>query len=237
MMYFKSITSSSSGNCATVFTDKTKLLIDAGTSVTETKKSLPFPLSEINGVLITHEHSDHVKSLHIFARTIPIYIVKPSLDKLCGKKDLVIKKENINLMIPGKHFFIGDIKVLPISVLHDSVACVGFVFNDTFAYMSDTGNISSLMRQQIRNCKSIFLDCDYDEQMLEDFEGYDMFLKERIKSNFGHLSIFQVKEFLAKNNFTTVILGHLSPRTNSPELVKTAFPKAIIAPFDEPISL
>lgn len=257
-MYIVSIGSSSSGNCTLVHNTDTYILIDAGIPFKHVLAKLrpvfgkpedKFPTwkPKLNGVFITHEHSDHVKSAGALNHKmkIPIYVSPLVRDK---KPKEFEKCSDMHDIGDSMVVNIGSMQVSPFSTKHDAVQSLGFLVSDkdtTFGYVTDTGSISKSMRLALQNCKSIMMECDYDEQMLTEYEGYSRDLKDRIGSPFGHLSNQQGLEFIQSldiNALKTIVIGHLSENTNKPErfleLMRIAFPDPVhqakfhIAPFD-----
>jgi phosphoribosyl 1,2-cyclic phosphodiesterase len=200
---------------------------------------------------ITHAHSDHIKSAGALHRKTqaPIYVntatrdSKPAIFANCVTFDINDTQE----------IQIGSMKIKPFSTKHDTTMPLGFVISDKdtiFGYVTDTGSFSKTMREALKDCKSLMLEADYDEKLLEEYEGYTTDLKDRIKSNFGHLSNTQALDFLGSldiEKLKTIVIGHLSENTNSPakltERIKDHFPnpnhqaKFHIAPFDKALEL
>jgi phosphoribosyl 1,2-cyclic phosphodiesterase len=246
-MILRTIASSSDGNATYVFNEDTHIIIDSGVSVKsileKTKRT------QFDAILISHEHSDHIKSAGPLGRKTkaPIYFHK---DCLAGR-EIKFKKCDMRDLDPTQVYNIGSIQVTPFSTKHDAAYSVGFILEDKdtkFCYLTDTGSISKLMLKQITGCKSYFLECDYDEKLMDAYPGYDDYLKSRITSNFGHLSNQQCMELLGTFDLSTVktiVFGHLSQNTNSPEtlnkLIEQTFPndksKFYIAPLDSDVEL
>jgi phosphoribosyl 1,2-cyclic phosphodiesterase len=249
-MHLVSIGSSSSGNSTLVYNDDTHVLIDSGVPVKTILERTG--RKSFDALFLTHEHSDHVKSagaLHRKTKT-PIYVnplVKEKKPTVFGNVAPTID------IFDSKEFVVGSMKVRPFSTKHDAVQSLGFVFEDAttrFGYVTDTGSISKTMRVALEGCKSIMIECDYDEELLAEYEGYTIELKDRIASNFGHLSNQQGLEFIQSlgiDDYKVIVIGHLSERTNSPaklrERIVAMFPnpehqkKFHIAPFDGSLEL
>jgi len=137
------------------------------------------------------------------------------------------------------------------STKHDAAHSLGFIVEEPgtkFCYLTDTGSISKVMFEKIKDCDSYFIECDYDEEMMKSYPDYSQDLKDRITSNYGHLSTQQALELIDKLGIDSkrlFIIGHLSVRTNSPDMVKkriqAKFPNHVtkfkIAPFQEDLTL
>ena len=232
-MYVDSLYSSSSGNCTRVYNDTTSILLDCGVSMKRIFANGEFP---IDGIFCSHEHSDHVAGAGVICRKLktPIYIHEQSYEPL---KERIFKKceDYINDFKGGQSVTIGDFRIHAFSTRHDSKnGGMGYVVKEIstgkrFGYLTDTGSFTKLMKTTLEGCDAYFLECGHDVDMLEASEQYDQILKDRIRSPFGHLSNEQTMGFVedvVKTNFSQtqwIIFGHLSERTNTPELVKTAF--------------
>ena len=191
---------------------------------------------------------DHVKCAGALARKTktPLYISKLAASRWEDKHVGDFDKCTLIDITDTSVLTIGNMTVKAFSTKHDAAHALGFLFEEPgtrFCYITDTGSISRTMMEAMKDCDAYFIETDYDEQLIKEYEGYDQELKDRITSNFGHLSTGQVLELIQVLDVTHVkkfILGHLSPRTNSPEKVlervKEKFPdyfdKFIIAPFD-----
>ena len=257
-MKIVTIGSSSSGNCTLVYNTDTYILIDAGIPYKHVLAKLrvvfgkpedKFPTwkPKLDGVFITHEHSDHVKSAGTLNHKIkiPIYVSPLVRDR---KPKEFEKCSDLRDIGDSSVISVGSMTIKPFSTKHDAVQSLGFVVSDkdtVFGYVTDTGSISKSMKLALQNCVSLMMECDYDEEMLHDYEGYSRDLKDRIGSAFGHLSNQQGLEFVKTsldiNTLKAVIIGHLSENTNKPdkflERMRIVFPDPVhqakfhIAPF------
>ena len=226
-MWFCSLFSGSSGNCLYVGSQNTNILIDAGLSGKRIKGSLDeigISAKFINGILVTHEHSDHIRGVGIMSRmfNIPIYANNNTwkqMNKSIGK----IKEENIKVITSGETFTIGDIEIKSYSTPHDAVDPVGYCFfNDgkKISIATDLGHISDDVLNSIKDSDLILLESNHDVEMLK-FGPYPYVLKRRILSDTGHLSNDDAGKTILKllgDRKMTVILGHLSQQNNFPEL-------------------
>lgn len=241
-MKIKSIASSSDGNCTYIYTDKAAILIDSGIAI---KNISPHITNKLDAIFITHEHSDHIKSTPAIGRKykIPIYIHKECYKKLeyeewfekfaydkkqdKNKRKPKFDKCSVIYVEPSKTYEVGDLKITPFSTPHDAAYSLGYIIEDTttnkkLGYLTDCGSFTKLMEMYLSNCDGYLIETDYDEELLDEFDRYDEFLKDRIRSSVGHLSNKQTFDFLEKlgiDKTEFVVFCHLSKRTNSPELV------------------
>ena len=238
------IASSSDGNCVLLSSPNTDIIIDAGAIL----KSVKQHTGKLDAIFISHEHSDHWEHVGPLKRfyKCPVYMNEYSYNERRGRIDIT-EKDYIKVN-PGDEVQVGNFTITHFSTKHDTKMSFGYLVKEengpTLCYITDTGMITPLMLNYMLKSSVLFIEADYDEQLLTVYTGYEQWLKDRIKSNFGHLSNQQVLEFLKEHNiFDTVIFGHLSPRTNTPEtintLVKEAFPdtntKFYTAPLTEAI--
>lgn len=235
-MIFCSLYSGSSGNSIFVSSGKTNILIDAGLpgkKIDEALKSIDKNPSSIDGIFITHEHSDHIKGVGILSRKydIPIYAndktwsaMEPSLGK--------IKEHNIKIMDRISVVQIGDLDVKSFVISHDAIAPVGYTIsnnNKKVSVATDFGTFTDEIYSNIKDSEVILLESNHDVNMLK-YGPYPYTLKRRILSEIGHLSnedcgkaiIDIVKCGKGKN----ILLGHLSKTNNNPDL---AFQTALSA--------
>ncbi len=220
------IVSSSSGNCTALILDNDVVLIDCGTTLKVLKKALG-DISRIKAVFITHEHSDHISGLGPLSRKldVPFYVnklcvrAKPTYFNSC--KTILDVEAGVPIVVENFGTF------LPFTTKHDAAYSVGFIVTPKdgsykLGYLTDTGFVTPMMLSNLQECDTLFLEADYDDEMLDAYEEYSDELKDRIRSNFGHLSNAQVVDLLSKlkhENLKEVIFGHLSPRSNSRDRV------------------
>ena len=232
-MYVNTLYSSSSGNCTRVYNGTTSILLDCGVSMKKVFANDDFP---IDAIFCSHEHTDHVAGAGVICRKLktPIYIHNKSYEPLVEK---VFKKceDYINNFEGGHSVTIKDFRISAFSTRHDSKnGGMGYIVKEIstgkrFGYLTDTGSFTKLMKNTLANCDAYFIEAAHDIKMLQESELYDDILKDRIMSPFGHLSNDQTMDFIAEivepnfNKTQWIIFGHLSERTNTPELVKTAF--------------
>lgn len=226
-MWFCSLYSGSSGNCIYVGTKRTNILIDAGLS----GKSIIGALDEVgvnpgelSGILVTHEHDDHIRGVGILSRrfNIPIYANNNTWTAMRNKIGAV-KDENIRYLNVDEPFEIGDIGINPFKTPHDAAESVGFSFQNggkKVSLATDIGHVNDYIIRNIEGSDIVLLESNHDVEMLK-FGPYPYLLKRRILSDIGHLSNDDAGTAilkLIKDRFMTVILGHLSKQNNYPEL-------------------
>ncbi|SFK48360.1 Phosphoribosyl 1,2-cyclic phosphodiesterase [Lachnospiraceae bacterium KH1T2] len=226
-----SIASGSSGNCIYVGTGKTNLLVDAGISGKRIEAGLAELLvdaAKIDGILITHEHSDHIKGLGVITRRygLPIYATKGTIEAMLATKDLAkTPHELIHEISADRPFELNDITINPIHISHDAADPVAYRFTSdgrSVAVMTDLGKYDEYIIDNLKGVSALLLEANHDVNMLEAGK-YPYYLKQRILSDRGHLSndtAGELTEILlsAGNDLKTVLLGHLSKENNYDKL-------------------
>lgn len=227
MLKFCSLYSSSSGNCLLVKSDCTNILIDAGVSLKKIEvalESISVDITKISAILITHEHSDHIKSVGNLSKkyNIPVYSNKETWSVLTDEKEK-ISLDNQKVFKLSQEFSIGDLKIFPFSIPHDAINPCGFnIFNDRqkISIATDLGHIDNNLLAYLKNSSFIMLESNYDSEVLKCC-SYPYMLKSRIASPTGHLSnstAGKVISNLVNFGLKSVMLGHLSKESNFPEL-------------------
>lgn len=224
-----SIASGSSGNCICVGSDSCHLLIDAGISgkrIETGLNSIELKTAEMQGILITHEHIDHIAGLGVLARRygIPIYATAGTINAILHTRSVgKIDEELFREITPEVSFVIGDLTVEPISVSHDAADPVAYKIRQqekSLAVMTDLGTYNDTIVEKMRGLDILLLEANHDVHMLQ-VGSYPYPLKQRILGDRGHLSNERSGQLLGKvlhDNFKTVILGHLSKENNYPQL-------------------
>lgn len=228
---FISFGSGSSGNCAYIGVRGIGgVLIDAGvdhrTVISELERNY-IPLDKINGIILTHDHSDHVRYAYSLLRKIP------SMKVYCTPRTLtgILRRHNISSRIKDYHkqifkefeFEAGPLSITPFEVSHDGSDNVGFSIkaaDKTFVVATDTGKITDRADFYIRKASFLMIETDYDEEMLE-HSSYPNYLKERIKRDNGHMSNSDTARYLGEiwtDRLTDIFLCHLSDNNNTPQL-------------------
>lgn len=225
MLELCTLFSGSSGNCVYVSDGETRLLIDCGVSgkrIESGLESIGVDPEDIHGVLLTHEHSDHIASVGILHRRYGWNIYANSLTWEAAKS-VVGKVEESCLHFFCSPFCIGEIGVSPFSIPHDAADPVGYRFSkgdSCVTVATDIGMITPEIEQKLTGSDVILLEANHDEEMLR-MGPYPYPLKRRILSDAGHLSNENAGKLcvrLAKSGTRKVLLGHLSKQNNLPEL-------------------
>ena len=224
-----SIASGSSGNCIYVGSDNTHLLVDTGISkkrIEEGLHSLDIKGEELDGILITHEHSDHIQGLGVFSRKyeIPVYATPGTIDGIRSYSGLGRMPEGLLHPIhTDEPFILGDITVDPFRISHDANEPSGYRFeNDgkAVAVATDLGKYDEYTVEHLKNLDAVLLEANHDIHMLE-VGAYPYYLKQRILGDKGHLSNELSGQLLCDilhDNLKHIILGHLSKENNIKEL-------------------
>ena len=185
MFQFCSLYSGSSGNCSLVQTENTKILIDVGQSskkIAEALSSMDIDPYSINGILITHEHSDHVKGLGVFSKkyNVPVYANLETWNAMTNQKEKVAS-ENVKLFSFNK-FSIGDIDIRPFAIPHDAANPCGFnVYHKDkkLSLATDIGHINKSIMDCLMSSNFLLLEANYEPEVLR-CSKYPYMLKSRI---------------------------------------------------------
>lgn len=224
-----SIASGSSGNCIYVGTDATHLLVDTGISgkrIEEGLHALELSIRDIDGILITHEHADHISGLGVLLRKrgIPVYATRGTIEKIKETKSLGTIPEGLFQEIrEEEHFGIKDIIVAPMQVSHDAAQPVAYRFRHDkkrVGIITDLGIYNDYTVECLKGMNAVLLEANHDVRMLET-GPYPYPLKRRILGERGHLSNELSGKFLSRilhGDMKAVVLGHLSKENNLAEL-------------------
>lgn len=227
------LASGSSGNCALLATDRTRILIDAGLSFKALVRRLELAgecPGAINAVLVTHEHSDHISGLPRIVRRlrIPVYISKLTAPAIDWGENIPA----LECFQAGARFVIGDIEVDSFGIPHDARDPVGFCFHAEgikIAVATDLGYLTESVKFHLRRCHMMLLESNHDIEMLK-VGPYPWSVKQRVMSRVGHLSNEVVSDFLLGDfdGFPSrLVLGHLSEHNNHPEIVRLVATQAL----------
>lgn len=226
-MRIVNLASGSKANSTFVSFGETKILIDVGLSekkLSEELIKIGENLNDILAVLITHEHSDHIKGLKTLAKhTNIVFYVHEKLAKSGALSDITFKNGALRTFTDQK-INIGDFEIEPLETSHDAVRPVAFVINvhkskARAGIVTDLGIVTEKIKNSLKGLKIIFLESNYDDEMI-DGGPYPYIVKQRIKGEKGHLSNAQSLElakFLYENGTKCFVLSHISQNNNTYE--------------------
>lgn len=224
-----SIASGSSGNCIFVGTDRASVLVDAGISGKRVEmglRSIDRCAADMDGILITHEHSDHIKGLGVLARRykLPIYATAGTIRAMSTMSGLGKMPDGIFHEIRAdEDFLIQDMTVKPFTIAHDAAEPVGYRFecgDKSVGIATDLGHYDNYTVEHLTRLDALLLEANHDVHMLQ-VGGYPYYLKQRILGDRGHLSNENAGRLLCRllhDNLKTVLLGHLSKENNYEKL-------------------
>ncbi len=237
------LASGSSGNCALIATERTRLLVDAGLSRRETFERLAAAgetHDAIDGVLVSHEHSDHVCGLPVLTKKldserrkagrppVPVYMTTLA----AAQVDWQGYAGAVERFQAGTRLAIGDIDVETFTIPHDAIDPVGFCFHAQgikVGLVTDLGYIPDSVRFHLRGTHLLVLESNHDIDMLK-VGPYPWSVKQRVMGRKGHLSNEVACDFIRNDldtTTTTLILGHLSEHNNHPEIVRLCAEQAL----------
>ncbi len=216
------LSSGSKGNTTYIETQTTKILIDIGNTckyITEKLSTIGVTLGEINAILITHTHTDHIKGLKTFTNnySAPIYITEKMHPKIPYVKQYKYIESSL--------ITIRDIKINIIKTSHDAEDSVGYIINNndkSIVYITDTGYINKKYHPMLSNRDIYIMESNHDVEMLNN-GPYPFPLRQRILSDKGHLSNHDSAKYIGDfigPKTTNIVLAHLSHENNTPELAK-----------------
>ncbi len=223
------IASGSNGNCYYVGNETEAVLVDAGISCKEIEarmKRAGLSLQKVKAVFVSHEHTDHISGLPVLAKKygLPVYISESTLK---GSR-LWFEKSLLQHFTAAEDVAIGELNIHPFSKLHDAADPHSFVVSHNgihIGVITDIGRACDNVVSRFSRCHAVFLESNYDEQMLHKGR-YPQMLKARIRNGFGHLSNAQALELFRKHrspSLTHLFLSHLSYNNNCPKLVEDLF--------------
>jgi phosphoribosyl 1,2-cyclic phosphodiesterase len=223
--------SGSAGNSALIATDHCRILVDGGLSARQIVVRLEqcgITPAQLDGVLLTHEHGDHVCGLEVLCRKfhVPIYCNRLTAEAIrCGSLG---EHRNWRLFQTGADFSICDIHVQTFAVPHDAVDPVGYAFHSgesSLGFITDLGYATKMVVERLRKVHTLVIETNHDEKMLQNDPHRPWPVKQRIQSRHGHLSnaaAAAVIEQLLGGKLERVVLGHISRDCNTPELASGA---------------
>lgn len=225
------LASGSKGNSIFVSTPDTAVLVDAGLSGIEIQRrmaTLGRTPDDLKAIIITHEHTDHVKGAGVLSRrfNIPVYVTADTFNACKG----LGKIDQINFFECGAAFDIGSLAVNPFSISHDARDPAGFTLKHQgkkIGIATDLGVVTNLVRTHLSNANALYIEANHDPDML--MAGpYPWHLKQRIQSRTGHLSNQDARDLVAQichKDLDHVVLAHLSEENNCPEKAATEMSK------------
>ena len=231
---FCSLSSGSSGNCYYIGNEFHGILIDAGISASLIRKFLKdmnISIQSIMGVLITHNHIDHVRGLEVLTRknTLPAFTTQKIWNSILTPYSKITSDCIREIVLQKKFHLAGfDIEAFPVS--HDAPETVGYHISagdKKITIATDLGHICETAATYIKEANLLIIESNYDEDMLQN-GSYPYYLKTRIKSDYGHLGNCQTSEFLARiinDNLSHICFAHLSKNNNTPEKALQTFQK------------
>lgn len=226
--------SGSTGNCCLVSDGGVNVLIDAGISARRIVQGLGvlgLAPQDICGVLITHEHSDHISGLPVLVKRTGMRIFAPSELGEVLKRVKPELSESIDYIPPDGGLCVGDVRITAFPTPHDASASFGYRIegSEVFAFATDTGHISDELLEGLQGADTVVIEANHDKVMLKN-GPYPPFLKQRVLSKHGHLSnddCAKLACLLADSGTRQIILGHLSQQNNTPEAAETAVSEAL----------
>src|SRR5204863_5844801 len=229
--------SGSAGNSALVATDHCKILVDGGLSARQLVLRLEqcgVMAEQLDGVLLTHEHGDHICGLDVLCRKFDVPIYCNALTAEAVRCDTSFERHrNWRIFPTGSGFSICDITVQTFPVPHDAVDPLGFAFyagSGSLGFITDLGYVTKMIVERLRGVHTLVIETNHDEKLLQKDTHRPWPVKQRIQSRHGHLSnaaAATVIEDLLPGKIDRVVLGHLSRDCNTPELAIQAIRNAL----------
>ncbi len=228
-MKFGTIASGSSGNCLYAGNGESHILIDAGVSckrIIEGLKTFELTGNDIQGILVTHEHTDHVSGLGVLSRKfhIPIYGTEKTIKRILDMENLgKLDRELFQIIEAGKTFDIGNMSIESFSISHDAADPVSYVIHESnkkIGMVTDLGFYDDRIVDYLKSSDLLYVEANHDIHMLQ-AGPYPYYLKRRILGDQGHLCNEKAAELvveLTHDRLKNVILGHLSKENNYPDL-------------------
>lgn len=228
-MRFASLGSGSSGNALLVEVKQTRVLLDCGFGLREVQQRLArlnVEPEQLSGILVTHEHADHVGGVGRLARkfNLPVWLTHGTLKALQRPLD---RMHEVRIVDCHQHFSIGDIEIEPFPVPHDAREPVQFVFGDgarRLGMLTDVGCSTPHIEATLSGCDALVLECNHDLDLLQR-GNYPVSLKKRISGRLGHLDNATSAALLArleKSRLQHIVAAHLSQENNTPDLARNA---------------
>lgn len=226
MLTFVTLASGSGGNAALVSCGQTHILLDAGISarrITTALRALGVDPHRLSGVLITHEHADHISGLATLTKqlNLPVYATAPTLDALAVKVPAIAHNRLGRFFAPGESFPLGELWVEPFATSHDAVCSVGYAISggdSRLVLCTVLGYISPTVERAVAGCDLLVCEANHDEEWVRT-GPYPYYLKQRVLGRRGHLSNeagAQLALLAAQSGARAIVLAHLSAENNTP---------------------
>lgn len=222
---FCPLASGSKGNCLYVGTKQTKILIDAGISakvITERLATINVDIGEIEAIVVTHEHTDHIKGIQVLARKLGIPVFA-NRDTAKGIYEVFQEAPKFKIFSTGETFFFGDLEIHPFSIQHDTLDPVAFTIktgDKKLGVCTDLGFVTTLVRSQLQGCDYLIVEANHEPSMVHS-SPRPMVYKQRVLSKQGHLSNEACSKLVVDvfhPGLKAVFLAHLSSECNNPDL-------------------
>lgn len=233
-MRFASLGSGSEGNALTVQVGQTCVLLDCGFSLNDTVARLSLlglAAENLSGIVVTHEHGDHIAGVARLARkySIPVWLTHGTRQMHCKALDDL---SDMTEIAPHHSFTIGELHIQPYAVPHDAAEPVQYVFSDgakRLGVLTDTGCATPHIEAMLNGCDALVLECNHDSTMLANSD-YPYSLKQRVGGRFGHLNNADAAALLAKldnRRLQHIVAAHLSRKNNTRDLAVAALSAAL----------
>lgn len=235
------LASGSKGNCTVIGTERTRLLVDVGLSCRETfrrMRAMGEQPEQLSGILISHEHSDHVTGLLVTAKKLRIPVYMTAQTRAAWRRQLRAQRLEVPAEMKeeafeaGRSFQVGDVAVSSFTIPHDAADPVAFTFRVEgvkLGIVTDLGYMPASVRQHVRGCDVLMIESNHDLEMLRT-GPYPWSVKQRVMSRVGHLSNDSLAEFFHTEydgSAAIVVLAHLSEQNNHPELARRSAEQAL----------
>ncbi|MBV1932585.1 MAG: MBL fold metallo-hydrolase [Porticoccaceae bacterium] len=225
-----SLGSGSKGNATLVESANSCLLIDCGFSIAELTRRMAredrHP-DQLSAILVTHEHSDHIRGVFPLARrySLPVYLTAGTLSEENSRSTKGVSKVRLECIDTHRGFQVDDIEVSPVAVPHDAREPVQFMFRcrgKSLGVLTDLGSVTSHVIDSYRHCDGLLVEANHDSDMLAD-GPYPYLLKQRVGGAWGHLNNHQAAALIGSigtEQLQGIVIGHMSEQNNKLEKVR-----------------